>query len=86
MGMVRQKGKLAMSIQRILRPGLLAATLLGLAGCVGAPAAINVPPGSIVLSQQCFAGFYQCVLPQAGPIGSPCSCPGLGAPSFGSIR
>ena len=75
-----------MSIRRFTRPALFAASLLGLAGCVGAPAPVNVPPGSVVLSQQCFAGFYQCVLPQPGPIGTPCSCPGLGAPSFGSIR
>ena len=33
----------------------------------------------------CSAGFYICQVP-AGPLGSQCSCPGLGAPSFGAIR
>jgi len=33
----------------------------------------------------CNAGFYICQVPP-GPVGSPCSCPGLGAPSFGTIR
>ena len=33
----------------------------------------------------CKAGFYICQVP-AGPLGSDCSCPGLGAPSFGTIR
>jgi len=33
----------------------------------------------------CKAGFYICQVPQ-GPVGSSCSCPGLGAPSFGTIR
>ena len=33
----------------------------------------------------CKAGFYICQVPP-GPIGAECSCPGLGAPSFGFIR
>lgn len=33
----------------------------------------------------CAAGFYICQT-QPGPLGAPCSCPGLGAPSFGAIR
>lgn len=33
----------------------------------------------------CKAGFYICQVP-TGPLGSECSCPGLGAPSFGTIR
>ncbi len=33
----------------------------------------------------CKAGFYICQVPR-GPIGAECSCPGLGAPSFGTIR
>ena len=34
----------------------------------------------------CYAGAYTCQLPVAGPVGSGCSCPGIGAPSYGSIR
>ena len=33
----------------------------------------------------CKAGFYICQVPP-GPIGAPCACPGLGAPSYGNIR
>jgi len=33
----------------------------------------------------CSAGFYICQVP-VGPLGGQCSCPGLGAPSFGTIR
>lgn len=58
--------------------------LLALGGCVAAPQPLV--QGQVYLSQQCFAGFYQCVLPAPGQVGAPCSCPGLGAPSYGSIR
>jgi hypothetical protein len=34
----------------------------------------------------CYAGNYTCALPQSGPVGSTCSCPGIGAPSYGSIH
>lgn len=61
--------------------------LLSVGGCVGAPTALPPPPpGSVLLGTQCFAGFYVCQLPAPGPVGTQCSCPGLGAPSFGSIR
>ena len=33
----------------------------------------------------CKAGFYICQVPP-GPVGTPCACPGLGAPSYGNIR
>lgn len=33
----------------------------------------------------CSAGFYICQV-QPVALGSQCSCPGLGAPSFGTIR
>lgn len=33
----------------------------------------------------CHAGFYICQVP-AATVGTQCSCPGLGAPSFGTIR
>jgi hypothetical protein len=73
-----------MAITRVFRPVLIVA-LFALGGCV-VPPPQPVPPGSVVMSQQCSAGFYQCVLPQAGQVGTPCACPGLGAPSYGVIR
>ncbi len=74
-----------MSVSRLSRPVfLLTAAALGLAGCVAPPP--PVPPGSVLMSQSCLAGFYQCRLAEAGPVGSPCACPGLGAPSYGTIR
>ncbi len=42
------------------------------------------PP--VPYSAMCYAGNYTCQLPQAGPVGSGCACPGLGAPSYGPIR
>jgi len=51
-------------------------------GAAGSPAA-----GQVVgyAGTTCKAGFYMCQVP-AGPIGSQCACPGLGAPSYGLIR
>ena len=40
-----------------------------------------VPYGST-----CYAGAYVCQLPAPGPVGAGCSCAGIGAPSYGSIR
>ena len=40
----------------------------------------------VAYGSSCQAGFYQCLLPAAGVIGSQCSCPGLGAPSYGVVR
>lgn len=34
----------------------------------------------------CYAGVYTCQLPQQLPVGAQCSCPGIGAPSFGNVR
>ena len=67
----------------IAAAGAVAFSIVALSGCVAAPQPL--PPGAVVLSQQCFAGFYTCVVP-LNPQGTPCSCPGLGAPSFGTIR
>ena len=64
-----------------------AAGLLMLAGCVGVAA---VPQQSIAdgtpLGATCYAGVYVCPVVVAAPAGSPCSCPGLGAPSYGYVR
>ena len=63
---------------------LMAAPLLALlSGCEGAPAAQG--EGASGYGYVCHAGFYQCTLPQQVPLGSRCSCPGLGAPSYGRV-
>ena len=74
-------------------------TLLGvlpLGGCYVAPGAIapfGAPVGTVYAPLRsgeyagatCAAGAYVCQVPP-GPLGAQCSCPGLGAPSFGVIR
>ncbi len=73
-----------MPFARVIRPvAILSALALG--GCVAAPPPLP-PPGQAYFSGQCSAGFYTCVLPVPGQVGTPCSCPGLGAPSYGVIR
>lgn len=68
---------------------IAAATLVlaaSLTGC-DAPPPQPVQPiaqGAVPYGSYCSAGFYTC--PAQGPIGSPCACPGLGAPSYGSIH
>ncbi len=66
-----------------LRAGLAAASL-ALAGCVGAaePQAAAAPG----YGYSCSAGVYVCQLPEQVALGSQCSCPGLGAPSYGTVR
>ena len=109
---------------RLTARGAGVAALLGLAGCIGAPAgpvAYAPPPGyaqppapgygqppgyaqspgysqspasgyapgpatEVALGGKCYAGFYVCDLAQGLPVGSQCSCPGLGAPSYGVVR
>lgn len=43
-------------------------------------------PAGVPFGYQCFAGFYQCRLAASVPVGSSCSCPGLGGPSYGVVR
>jgi hypothetical protein len=60
------------------------------------PAAYAVPPaapaqsrpadGKVAYGSMCYAGFYHCAAPAQTPIGDTCSCPGLGAPSYGSVQ
>ena len=63
----------------------LAAAALMLGGCV-----VEVPAtGSTAApgyGYTCYAGVYVCRTPQQVPVGSPCSCPGIGAPSFGRVH
>ncbi len=75
---------------------LALASLTGFGGCVGTPEALvdYTPPAQDQQSEEravtygfrCRAGFYACSLAQSVPVGSGCSCPGLGAPSFGTVR
>lgn len=74
-----------MPMPRLIRPALILSSVLGVGACVAPPPG-PLPAGQAYYSQQCAAGFYQCVLPQAGQVGAPCACPGLGAPSYGVIR
>ncbi len=67
------------SIGRLLGAlGLVA----GLAGCVG----VAAPVRSTGYGYTCFAGAYQCRLGGQLPVGTQCTCPGIGAPSFGTVR
>jgi hypothetical protein len=52
-----------------------------------APPPVAAPrPPSVLYGSTCFAGVYVCPLPRQQPVGSDCSCPGLGAPSYGTVR
>ncbi len=73
---------------------LLAVLLLG--GCYVAPGAIapfGGGTGTVYVAPRegqyagttCSAGAYVCQV-APGPLGAQCSCPGLGAPSFGVVR
>ena len=46
----------------------------------------SAPVQQVAYGVSCFAGVYTCQLPQQLPVGTQCSCPGLGAPSFGNVR
>ena len=57
-----------------------------LGGCIVAvptSASVGAAPG---YGYTCYAGAYVCRVPQQTPIGAECSCPGIGAPSFGRVR
>ncbi len=42
--------------------------------------------GKVAYGATCYAGVYQCVAPAYSPIGQGCTCPGLGAPSYGTVQ
>ena len=42
--------------------------------------------GPVAYGAMCYAGPYQCAAPAYTPVGQTCSCPGLGAPSYGSVQ
>ncbi|MCQ8278649.1 hypothetical protein NFI95_09315 [Acetobacteraceae bacterium KSS8] len=60
----------------------LAGALLG--GCEVTPQpSVGAAPG---YGYTCYAGVYVCHTQTQVPVGSPCSCPGIGAPSFGRVQ
>ena len=84
---------------KILRRFAVLAALLPLGACYVAPGAIAPfgpaeqsgtvyappPDGREYVGTTCSAGNYVCPV-APGPVGAQCSCPALGAPSFGVIR
>ncbi|CAK7193084.1 hypothetical protein COMNV_01297 [Commensalibacter sp. Nvir] len=67
---------------------LLLGLLLALGACTGS-ASTPVPPGQksdAGYGTVCKAGIYSCNVPYPVPLGSPCSCSGLGAASYGIVQ
>ncbi|WP_336946667.1 hypothetical protein [Asaia sp. HN010] len=64
------------------------AGLMLLAACEGTAAPGPTPPGMQVVGYgyTCKAGIYTCKMPTQVPLGNPCSCPGIGAASYGNIH
>jgi hypothetical protein len=58
----------------------------------GAPQSTPVPQadsnsgGQVAYGATCYAGVYVCQAPGNTPVNASCSCPGLGAPSYGVVR
>lgn len=50
-----------------------------------APPQQQSQPAPVVYGATCYAGVYVCPAPGYTPVGSTCSCPGLGAPSYGTV-
>lgn len=68
---------------------ILAGTvLLSLCGCTGNAESLDhgATRSTGAMGRQCEAGIYSCTLPRAAALGSRCSCPGLGAPSYGVVH
>jgi hypothetical protein len=59
------------------------------AGPVASPYAappVGYPAASAPYGSMCYAGPYVCRMQESAPLGSSCTCPGLGAPSYGQVR
>jgi hypothetical protein len=52
----------------------------------GAPGNGTAGGGKVAYGASCYAGVYHCAAPAYTPIGETCSCPGIGAPSYGSVQ
>lgn len=47
---------------------------------------VNYTPAPAGYGGTCYAGVYTCAAPANLPAGSQCSCPGIGAPSYGTVH
>lgn len=69
-----------------LRAGAVLAAAMAVSACSDSAQAgpqAGVVPG---YGTSCYAEFYMCRLPQQAPAGGQCTCPGIGAPSYGTVR
>jgi len=41
---------------------------------------------SLPYGRTCYAGFYTCAAPPNTHVGTGCACPGIGAPSYGTVN
>jgi len=55
-------------------------------GSAPPPPGYGAPPQANAYGMTCYAGVYICPLAQPGPVGAGCTCPGIGAPSYGMVR
>jgi hypothetical protein len=44
------------------------------------------PQTPVAYGGTCYAGVYVCPAPGYTPVGQTCTCPGLGAPSYGTVE
>jgi hypothetical protein len=49
-------------------------------------ASATAPRGPVAYGSMCYAGIYNCAAAARSPVGSVCSCPGIGAPSYGTVN
>ncbi len=52
----------------------------------GAQQSQAVPNQQVAYGSTCYAGVYVCAAPGNTPVNAGCSCPGIGAPSYGVVR
>ena len=86
-GVMRARSTLL--LRRIAPAAACAVTLaatLAVSGCSGVAQAGPAPGLAPGYGYTCYAGAYMCRLPEQVPQGWQCTCPGLGAPSYGTVR
>ncbi len=83
---VNERGFRPPLLMRRIVAGAMLAGAMAVSGCTGAAEAGPQPGVVPGYGTACYAGFYMCRLPQQAPAGSQCTCPGLGAPSYGTVR
>lgn len=71
---------------RVASLGTIMLVSLTLGGCIVEVPATQSAGAASGYGYTCYAGVYVCRLPQQLAAGTQCSCPGIGAPSFGSVR